>query len=202
MQNRVIRQDPITVTLAMVAVSVAGFIGVGAASAADLTSASFRSRGGHVVAAGSGALAGSSFVGGGSVGQSEAIGWNGATTSLATQAGGVWPIVQGGIPSLDLDADGVQAFFDSDDDGDGLLDTVETGTGLFVSASDTGTYPFDPDSDGDGIDDGVEVARGTDPNDLNSPPAVPSLPPGGVILLAALLASTPSWLPWRKEDTR
>jgi hypothetical protein len=187
--------------LAVVTAFLAGCIGVGAARAADLTSASFVSRGGHVVAAGAGALTGPSYAGGGSVGQSEALGLNGATTSLATQAGGFWPIVRGGMPSLDLDADGVQAFLDDDDDGDGLLDTVETGTGIFVSASDTGTFPFDPDSDGDGIDDGVEVDRGSDPNDPQSPPAVPALPPGGIILLAALLAGSSPWLPCRKEDT-
>jgi len=195
------RQRPGKLVLALVVASVAGCIGAGAASGADLTSASFRSRGGHVVAGGSGALAGLGFSAGGSVGQSEPLGLNGAATSLATQAGGFWPIVQGGIPSLDLDGDGIQAFLDDDDDGDGLLDAVETDTGIFVSASDTGSDPLDPDSDGDGVDDGVEVARGSNPNKPNSPPAVPALSPTGMIVLGALLAASALWMPSRKEGT-
>lgn len=44
-----------------------------------------------------------------------------------------------------------------DSDGDRLDDCVETDTGSFVSASDTGTDPFNPDTDGDGLLDGDEV---------------------------------------------
>ena len=44
-------------------------------------------------------------------------------------------------------------------DGDSLLDDYETGTGLFVSAFDTGTNPLLADSDGDLFDDDVEIAR-------------------------------------------
>jgi len=52
-----------------------------------------------------------------------------------------------------------------DADGDGLLDTVETNTGTYVSASDTGTDPNNPDTDGDGLSDGTEVnTTVTDPN--------------------------------------
>ena len=40
---------------------------------------------------------------------------------------------------------------------------METNTGTFVSASDTGTDPNNPDTDGDGINDGPEVAEGTSP---------------------------------------
>ena len=39
---------------------------------------------------------------------------------------------------------------------DTLLDGFETGTGIFVSATDTGSMPDNPDSDGDGVDDGDE----------------------------------------------
>ncbi len=53
---------------------------------------------------------------------------------------------------------------DPDSDDDGLLDGVETDTGIFVDAGDTGTDPLDPDSDDDGFSDGYEVANGTDPN--------------------------------------
>lgn len=60
-----------------------------------------------------------------------------------------------------------------DTDGDGLLDHVETGTGQWVSPSDTGTSPFLADTDGDGLLDGQEnpdlepnglAQPGTDPN--------------------------------------
>jgi|GEM_PF-7068367 len=53
-----------------------------------------------------------------------------------------------------------------DTDGDGLADDVETGTGVYVSANDTGTNPNNPDTDGDGLTDGIEVrhaAFGFDP---------------------------------------
>ncbi|MDC3070203.1 putative Ig domain-containing protein, partial [bacterium] len=43
---------------------------------------------------------------------------------------------------------------DDDDDGDGLLDSVETDTGLYINGQDTGTDPLDPDTDDDGICDG------------------------------------------------
>ncbi len=64
-----------------------------------------------------------------------------------------------------------------DTDGDGLLDGVETGTGVFVDASDTGTDPNNPDSDGDGLTDSVETGTGvfvdasdtgTDPNNADT----------------------------------
>jgi hypothetical protein len=59
---------------------------------------------------------------------------------------------------------------DPDDlDGDGLLDEVETDTGVYVDETDTGTDPDDPDTDNDGLDDGDEVnIHNTDPNDPDS----------------------------------
>mgnify|MGYP002527765903 FL=1 len=50
-----------------------------------------------------------------------------------------------------------------DSDEDGLPDTVETDTGEFIDARDTGTDPDEADTDGDGFNDGVEVSIGTDP---------------------------------------
>lgn len=47
-----------------------------------------------------------------------------------------------------------------DTDGDGAKDGVETGTGLWVSATDAGTDPFDPDTDNDGLSDGAENNTG------------------------------------------
>ena len=46
-----------------------------------------------------------------------------------------------------------------DSDSDGLPDLVETNTGAFISAENTGTDPFDSDSDNDGINDGDEVNK-------------------------------------------
>ena len=60
----------------------------------------------------------------------------------------------------------------ADSDGDGLSDGVETNTGTFVSASDTGTDPNNLDSDNDGIRDGDEVSGAggfsSDPNNSDT----------------------------------
>jgi DNA-binding beta-propeller fold protein YncE len=58
------------------------------------------------------------------------------------------------------DADGFGNACDADDDGDGLDDSVETDTGVFVSASDTGTSPLLFDTDGDSLSDAIERATG------------------------------------------
>jgi hypothetical protein len=50
-----------------------------------------------------------------------------------------------------------------DSDGDGLDDSVETNTGVYVSPSDTGTDPNNADSSGDGFSDGFVVSSGFDP---------------------------------------
>jgi hypothetical protein len=52
----------------------------------------------------------------------------------------------------------------NDTDGDGLADQVETRTGTYVSATNTGTNPSNSDSDNDGLNDGEEVVTyGTNP---------------------------------------
>ena len=51
------------------------------------------------------------------------------------------------------------AFEGPDADGDGIPNAYETGTGVYVSPTDTGTSPLDPDTDGDGASDGVERER-------------------------------------------
>ena len=57
----------------------------------------------------------------------------------------------------------------TDTDGDGLIDAVESNTGTFVNANDTGSDPNDADSDNDGLNDADEVnIHGTDPNDADS----------------------------------
>ncbi len=55
-----------------------------------------------------------------------------------------------------------------DIDNDGLRDEVETNTGIFVTASDTGTNPNTADSDGDSLPDGMELNLGTNPVDVTS----------------------------------
>jgi hypothetical protein len=80
-----------------------------------------------------------------------------------------------------------------DRDSDTLLNGVETGTGIFVNADDTGTSAAMADTDGDGYDDGVEVSLGTDPNNALDFPGslVPSVPSvshlGMAVLVGALL---------------
>jgi len=87
----------------------------------------------------------------------------------------------------------------SDSDGDGLLDGVETNTGIFAGPGNTGTSPgkpdtdgdgrsdgdevlgppqtnpVNPDTDGDGYNDGVEVATGTNPNNAADNPATATI---------------------------
>jgi len=64
------------------------------------------------------------------------------------------------VDNADFDGDGIPDATDTDDDNDGLLDTVETATGIWVSSSDTGTNPKNADTDGDGLNDGVETNTG------------------------------------------
>ena len=58
----------------------------------------------------------------------------------------------------------------ADSDNDGLFDSVETDTGVFVSEEDTGTDPDNPDTDEDGWKDGAEVKLNTSPFDDRSRP--------------------------------
>ncbi len=54
----------------------------------------------------------------------------------------------------------------TDTDSDGLSDLVESGSGFFVDANDTGTDPANADTDGDGLSDSDEVngTPATNPN--------------------------------------
>jgi hypothetical protein len=107
------------------------------------------------------------------------------------------------LDQQDFDGDAQGDVCDADDDGDGLLDTVETGTGIYLSPTNTGSNPLDTDSDNDGRPDGVEVAQGWNPNDPLSPgpPPVPALPPGGQLLLTSLLASAGAALLRRRKGS-
>ena len=157
---------------------------------ADLTSASYTLRGGHVAAAGT-STSSASFSNTAALGQSEPIGPAGSTIDLGTIVPGFSPILAGALPSLDLDGDGEAFFLDADDDGDGLDDVVETNTDVFASPADTGTDSLLPDTDGDGVEDGTEVNAGTDPTDPFSLPAlVPFIGALGQLALALLLGAT------------
>lgn len=99
-------------------------------------------------------------------------------------ANGLNPQVADG--TLDTDGDGLVNLVEyqrgtradnPDTDGDGLRDGVESGTGFFVNAGDTGTSPLKSDTDGDGLTDGAEtgtgvfvsaVNTGTNPNAIDS----------------------------------
>ena len=126
-----------------------------------------------------------------SLGEAPSVAPSGSASDLTSVFPGFWSAflgTQGGSPNLDMDGDGIAWFLDPDDDGDGLADVVETATGVFVSALDTGTNPFSTDTDGDGRADLVEILAGTDPNDpLSKPP--PAVPLGGTMLPLAILAA-------------
>jgi uncharacterized repeat protein (TIGR02543 family) len=55
-----------------------------------------------------------------------------------------------------------------DSDSDGLPDSVETNTDIYVSPTNTGTNPNMADTDGDGVPDGLEVKERTNPNNSSN----------------------------------
>lgn len=79
----------------------------------------------------------------------------------------------------------------ADTDQDGLRDNVETGTGTYVSASDTGSDPLLADTDADGFADGQEAVHrevnndGSDPNNGSITPDFEFSPPVAIINLDA-----------------
>ena len=69
---------------------------------------------------------------------------------------------------------------------------METNTGAFVDATNTGTNPHQLDTDGDGFRDGAEVTYGTDPNNATSKP--------GSDWISAVKRDAPLYW-WRFEGT-
>jgi len=99
------------------------------------------------------------------------------------------PCVVPGGDNIGYDKDAGGAVVDSDSDG--LPDSVETNTGVYVSPTDTGTDPNNPDTDGDGYNDGVEVEAGTDPtNPASFPGSGEGVPALSLLGLAALGGAT------------
>ena len=169
---------------------------VASAHAADQTSPTYRHLAGTFAAVGVARLpsaadepryAGSIV----SLGASIEVEPSGRLDSLRAVLPGFFWIEAGRSDFLDLDGDGAAYFLDADDDGDGLLDVHETGTGSYVSPQNTGTSVVRADTDGDGYSDGAEVAGGTDPTDPGShpggSPAVPLLSGLARLVLALLL---------------
>lgn len=182
--------------VSMALLLVCGF--AGSAYAKTASSPSFMQLGGSFASSASPDLADSHPSanyqgGGGTLGEGIPVSMVGSTSSLETLAPGFWAIVVGEFADLDADGDGIQSFLDDDDDNDGLLDDVETGTGYFVDEMNTGTSPNLADTDGDGFDDGQEVQLGFDPNDPESfpMPAVPALSwVGWALLVMAMMIGT------------
>ncbi len=96
--------------------------------------------------------------------------WQVQTRVRAQQADGAWMNYARGYSNL-VEVWNADSGSPVDTDGDGLADDVETGTGIFVSALNSGSDPTNPDTDGDGVGDGLEVNVGMDPNipDLTYP---------------------------------
>lgn len=124
-----------------------------------------------------------------SAGETPSASPSGSLATLESILPGFLFVLAGGLPTLDLDGDLAQYFLDEDDDGDGLDDLFETGTGFFVSSTNTGTSPTTADTDGDGFSDGAEVLAGSDPNDNTSTPGVAQVPTliGPIRILMALV---------------
>lgn len=119
----------------------------GAASAVELAGATYWIHGSNLNGGGNS---------GASLGQSEALGFSGSTTTLRTIAPGFWPIVAGGFPSLDSDLDGIQSFRDNcpfafnqtQTDSGGIDDATADGIGDACQCGDV---------DDDGIVDLLDV---------------------------------------------
>ena len=84
---------------------------------------------------------------------------------------------------------------DDDDDADGLADSVETDTGNYIDATNTGTDPLNPDTDGDGICDGPNAVPpicvagpDSDPNGESFPPTLVAVNNTVISTLAPYLA--------------
>ncbi len=119
------------------------------ASSVELSSASYRILGSSLSGGSDVAMtstAPSPRIGalGGSIGQSEALGFSGSLLTLRTIAPGFWPILGGGFPTLDVDADAIAAYRDNcpfsynpaQTDGGGILTASADGIGDACQCAD------------------------------------------------------------------
>ncbi len=161
-------------------------------AAVELSSAHYRIRGSNLNGGGHAALTSTASIPrigaiGASVGQSEPLGFSGRTSTLRTVAPGFWPIVLGGFPTLDPDADVVAAYRDNcpfaynplQADGGGVMTTSPDGIGDACQCADV---------DDDGIVDGADVDAY---RDSLADPAGLGLTPAGVEKCSAIDSPEP-----------
>jgi hypothetical protein len=162
------------------------------ARAVEMSSASYRILGSNLNGGGHPALVSTAPVPtigsvGTSIGQSEALGFSGSALTLRTVAPGFWPIVGGGFPSLDADADAIQSFRDNcpwafnptQADSGGIDDVAADGIGDACQCGDV---------DDDGIVDDLDVIayRG-----FLAAPSLAPLSPAGVAKCSVIDSSGP-----------
>jgi len=81
----------------------------------------------------------------------------------APDVNGIPASASGGLSPPNTDGTGTSNPYDTDSDGDGILDSIEKGTGPTLADTDNDNIPdyLDTDSDGDGISDAIEKGTGT-----------------------------------------
>ena len=81
----------------------------------------------------------------------------------APDVNGIPATASGGLSPPNTDGTGNSNPYDTDSDGDGILDSIEKGTGVTLADTDNDNIPdyLDTDSDGDGISDAIEKGSGT-----------------------------------------
>ncbi len=87
----------------------------------------------------------------------------------AVDSNGVPASASGGLTPPNTDGTGNSNPYDTDSDGDGILDSIEKGTGVNLADTDGDNTPdyLDSDSDGDGISDAIEKGTGSSVSDTD-----------------------------------
>jgi len=81
----------------------------------------------------------------------------------APDVNGIPASASGGLSPPNTDGTGTSNPYDTDSDGDGILDAIEKGTGTTLADTDNDTIPdyLETDSDNDGISDAIEKGTGS-----------------------------------------